>query len=174
MRARRTLWFIISAVASTIGCADSVSVAPQDFVGEYVLTRVAGEPLPTLIFSTDFSPTVVADTLRLRADGTGSRMRLVVLSPGTSRSPRLGFGSELATKATMDSGVDTTIRLTSVAATNLTFEVVGGLLAITYVCPINADCAPPPHAIGVRTSVGLTVTREGTARVPEEFVLIRR
>ena len=81
MRARRKLCFVISAVASTVGCADSVSVAPQDFVGEYVLTRVAGESLPTSIFTTDFSPTVVADTLRLRADGTGSRMRLVVLSP---------------------------------------------------------------------------------------------
>jgi hypothetical protein len=165
MRARRTLWFIISAVASTIGCADSV--APQDFVGEYVLTRVAGDPLPTLIFDQPgASPSVVADTLRLRADGTGSRMRLV-LFPGIS--------AVVGVRATTGSGVDTTIvKLTSVAATNLTFEVVGNALAITYVCPINADCAPPPHAVALRTPVGLTVTREGTARVPEEFVLVRR
>jgi hypothetical protein len=155
MRARRTLWCIISAVASTIGCADSVSVAPQTFVGEYVLTRVAGEPLPTRIFDQPgASPTVVADTLRLRADGTGSRMRLVLL-PGVS-------------------AVDTTVRLTSVAGTELTFEVAGDAIAISYACPFNANCAPPPHAVALRTPVGLTITREGTARVPEEFVLIRR
>jgi len=158
MRVRRTLWFIISAIASTtIGCGDSVSVAPQSFVGEYVLTRVAGDPLPTHIFDQPAtSPIVVADTLRLRADGTGSRMRLVLL-PGISAV-----------------GADTIVRLTSVAAASLTFEAVGNALAITYVCPINADCAPPPHAIALLNSAGLTVTREGAARVPEEFVLVRR
>jgi len=156
MRARRTLWCIISAVASTIGCADSVSVAaPQAFVGEYVLTRVAGEPLPTLISNSPGAFRVVADTLRLRADGTGSRMRLV-LPPSVAVS---------------DTNI---IRLTSVAAADLTFEVLGNTLAITYVCPINADCAPPPHAIALLTPAGLTVTREGTARVPEEFVIIHR
>jgi len=180
MRARRTLWFVISAVASTIGCADSIW--PQDFVGEYVLTRVDGESVPTAMSYQEHSPTVVADTLRLRADGTGSRTRVYVLSPATSLTPRLGVGSKLATQATMASGVDTGIvALTRVAATELTFEVVENALAITYVCPIDADCCPinavcasPPHAIGMHTPAGLTLLREGTARVPEEFVTVRR
>src|SRR5215510_8115087 len=125
MRARRTLWCIISAVASTIGCADSVSVAaPQDFVGEYVLTRVAGEPLPTLISNSPGAFRVLADTLRLRADGTGSRMRLV-LPPGVTV------------------GDTNVIRLTSVAAAaDLTFEILGNTIAITYFCAANANCAP--------------------------------
>src|SRR5262245_17036434 len=57
MRARRTLWFISSAVASTIGCTDSVS--PQDFVGDYVLTHIHGDPLPARMFDNDISPTIV-------------------------------------------------------------------------------------------------------------------
>ena len=154
MRARRTRWLIISAMGSTIGCADSVS--PQDFVGEYALTRIQGDPLPALMFNNNISPTIVADTIRLRADGTGSRDRVIAASLLRSALP-VGSTPPTATR------------------TDLIFKVTGGVLAITYVCPPNANCTPTmPHAFALRTASGLKITHETGARVPEEFVAVAR
>jgi hypothetical protein len=154
MRGRRTRWFLNAALAAALGCADSVS--PHNVVGEYVLTRIHGEALPAAVLDNGLVTTVVvADTIRLRADGKGSRTRVMVFT---------GFATALAVN----------VNAPTVAATELSFEVVGNMLAITYVCPLNANCSPGPHAIAERTDPGLTITHEGAARVPQEFVSVAR
>jgi hypothetical protein len=152
MRGRRTFWLVGAVALAAMGCRDALS--PADYEGEYVLIRVAGEALPALLFDNDLvSGFAIADTIRLRADGSGSRIHVARYD---------GIASSLASRAPNN----------SVSNSELHFQVVGGVLEITYVCPPNADCAAGPHALAVRTAAGLNITREGINRSPQEFVAI--
>lgn len=57
-------------VGLAVACGDPV--APGDIAGTYALQRVDGDPLPTVLFTTEYVRVrVLADTLRLNANGTG-------------------------------------------------------------------------------------------------------
>ena len=105
----------------------------------YVLETVDGDPVPALLYSNQFVEFyVVSDTIRLRPDGTGtiSGVRSAVpLQPGIP-------GGQDPTWSTAD------IRLRRVLRE----------IEIDYVCPANADCAPPPHLIAVERGHRLEVS----------------
>jgi hypothetical protein len=126
-------------VALTIACGESAGpeVAPGVVPGTFVLRRVAGDPLPTVLYNNEiFATLVVSDTIRLRPDGTGtiSGVREAVpLQPGL-----VGDGP---------------VHI----LTNFHFRRVGGQVEITYDCPPGALCIKPPHLIARPQPGGLTV-----------------
>lgn len=134
-------------VAATIGCRDSVS--PRAPAGTYALRSIRGEALPAQEFENAFvTSMIVADTLRLRADGTGTQRRIAIYVGGTA-SPQ---------------HVD--------ATTELHYVVGNDRIEITFVCPPNASCVAGPHVIGTLTLSGFTVSWALGARVPQDFAAI--
>jgi hypothetical protein len=122
--------------------------------GTYVLQRVAGDPLPTVIQSTDFvSVSVLSDTIRLRSDGTGviSGVREIIpLRPG---GPADGPHS---------------------ISTTFHSEATGGEIAITFDCPPAALCIRPPHLL-VRAAEGGLIAHWGPSlngRDPLVYALV--
>jgi len=58
------------------GCDRSI-LSPGEVAGTYVLERVNASPLPAVITDTEFTTvTLLADTLRLNDDSTGSEVRV--------------------------------------------------------------------------------------------------
>jgi len=116
--------------------------------GTYVLSRVAGDTLPTILFTNSFDVTVVvlADTLRLGATGSGSEaLREVVRQADTASAP------------------DSVSYSTDFSIQRMAFRLV---LAFAYPCPPNADCVPPPHRTGHLIPGGLEIDWAGAQRVP--------
>jgi hypothetical protein len=103
----------------------------------YVLQEVNGDPLPTALYSKEYVAVhVVSDTIRLRADGTGTNSGIrsaEPLQPGIpAQDPTWG-------------------------AAEIRFRRVLRGIEIDYVCPINADCAPPPHFTAIERDNRLEV-----------------
>jgi hypothetical protein len=149
MRGRRT---VLIGITFAAGCTDVLS--PAEYIGEYALTRVAGNALPAFVFDNgSVSAVVVADTIRVRSDGTGSRTSVRVY---TNVNRHVAITAPTRVEGT----------------TEFVYRVVQNRLEITTVCAANANCAPPPHVVAIRTSGGLRVTFEGIARVPQEYSVI--
>jgi hypothetical protein len=81
------------ALAAVTACADPLAIGPEDVAGTYVLRTVRGEPLPAVFWESDVTQLrVLADTLRLNADGTGNEVWVLEFSgqyasgPGRSES----------------------------------------------------------------------------------------
>jgi hypothetical protein len=133
-------------VALTIACGDSAG--PEAAIGTYVLRRVDGDLLPTVLYDNGiFATRVISDTIRLRPDGTGtiSGVRETVpLQPGLPGDGPLHI------------------------LTNFHFVTVAGRLEITYDCPPGALCIRPPHLIALPQPGGLTVRwgHAGSGRAP--------
>ena len=126
----------------TCGCGDSL--ATDDVVGSYVLRRVGPDPLPTVLFSNDYvTSRVLSDTLQLTTNGRGTRASLQVVQQ----------------RAT---GVVDTVR----SEAGFRFQVSDGRVEIAFDCPINANCAPPPHLVGHPLSGDLEIDYALGARVP--------
>jgi len=126
----------------TGGCGDSL--ATGDLVGSYVLRRVGPDALPTVLFSNDYvTSRVLADTLRLSANGSGTRASSQVVQ-------------ERAT------GVIDTVQ----SEAGFRFHVRDGGVEIAFDCPINGDCAAPPHFVGHAISGDLEIDYALGARVP--------
>jgi hypothetical protein len=51
--------------------------------------------------------------------------------------------------------------------------VVGRRVEIAFYCPPNANCAPPPHIIGMRTGDVLEVGYATGGRVPQRYERVR-
>jgi hypothetical protein len=125
------------AALLTIGC-DSDPVAPSEVAGTYVLLSIGGNPLPAHAGyqgPSDGSITVIADTLRLAADGSGSLVR--VEQPSSDEQARYRL------------------------ETNLHYVTTEGGVAITFDCPENALmlCVAGPHMTARFTSGGLSAIR---------------
>lgn len=120
----------------TLGCEGSHG--PSNTPRTYVLREVQGDPLPTVLYTNEYVAVhVISDTIRLRADGTGtiSGVRsseplqpLILPQPPTWGTADIRFRR----------GIDR--------------------IEIDYVCPPNANCAPPPHLIAVEGNNRLQVT----------------
>ena len=129
------------AVLLALGCGDE-PLAPTAVAGTYVLLSIDGDPLPA---STAYgapaggSVEVIADTLSLAADGTGSivTVKKVPDYPGPGDTSEISILSELR------------------------YETSGGGIAITYYCPPNALmlCIAGPHLTARLTPSGLIATQ---------------
>ena len=135
----------LAVVLLAVGCREPL--VPASVAGAYVLREVANDALPTLRYTTDYVRVqVLADTIRLRADGTGTLASLEVteslVTAAAPPAPRLSHSEVF-------------------------FRVNGHRIEITHYCPPNANCVAGPHLIAVPTDDGLTVEWvAGTGRVP--------
>ena len=121
-------------VALLLGC-DSTGPRPTGG-GLYVLQRVAGAPLPTVLQTTDqVDIRVLSDTLLLRSDGTGVISGVREIVPREPGGPAEGPRS---------------------IVTTFHSETGGGQIAITFDCPPNALCIQGPHMLARTADGGLT------------------
>jgi hypothetical protein len=110
-----------------VGGACDASTAPNDFVAEYALISLDAQALPVALpvgSPLDEAGTrVLADTLRLRADGTGVRIM------------RYGVGSTSAIVIVRD---------------ELRWRAIGDALEVSFPCDdvVLASCIAPPHLAG--------------------------
>ncbi|HJU70181.1 MAG TPA: hypothetical protein VJ650_18240 [Gemmatimonadaceae bacterium] len=110
-----------AALALLAACDDPLS--PRDVAGTYVLRSVRGTPVPAVFQEAEQSRLhVLADTLRLHADGTGMETWLLqstgVHAWGPDRRQR-----------------------------SLRFEIRRGRIEATYLCGPAENCA---HVVGLR------------------------
>jgi hypothetical protein len=116
-------------VLAMLSFACQGSILPVEEPSTYVLREVEGDPLPTLLYTNEFvAVTVLSDTIRLNPDGSGT------ISGVTSSEP-----VQLLILPQPPTWVSADIR----------FRRVRNQLEIEYVCPSDADCAPPPHLIAI-------------------------
>ena len=137
---------VVAALVVATGC--SSNLGPSDVAGTYALRAVAGDALPTVVstgFYTEGPPVVLADTIRLRADGTGTRSRTIM--SGTDPY-NIGAG-------------------VSRAVFDLVVHVDGRRVDLRYACPPNASCV----GIGAAhlTTIGLTIDATADARGPQVY-----
>jgi hypothetical protein len=124
---RITTLVLSFAALLVMACSDS-PLAPSAVAGTYVLLSIDGRALPTSSGSTgpaDEPLEVVADTLRLNLDGTGSRVRVQRIMSGASMGEWTPLRGESA----------------------LHYATTGSGIAVTFDCPPNALmlCAAGPH-----------------------------
>jgi hypothetical protein len=136
----RTL-VVAGAVAVVQGCSDGTG--PGLLGATYRLERYEGAPLPAVIFQaqgTSFA--MIAQTIVFRADGKG-----VVHT--TTR----------AVDAQSPQGRDQS------NTSAILWIVSGTRIEIAYVCPPDADCAPPPHLVGERIGNQLVLSPPSSSKL---------
>ena len=122
------------AFATGLGCTND-STGPDRFAGTYDLVRYEGVPLPAVLSrSSSTSVSLVTQRLLLGDAGTG-----VMATSVLEVNARTLLGSPLS------------------YSSGLTYVLVGGKIAITFVCPPTADCVAGPHLVGERTGDDLTL-----------------
>jgi hypothetical protein len=125
------------AILSVLTLACQESLGPTDAPGTYVLRRVERDPLPTVLYDNEiYAVRVIADTIRLRPDGTGIISGVYEAVPLHEGLPAEG---------------------PVYSTTSIRYRAVRDQLEIEYVCPDLANCLPPPHLIARRLPSGLTV-----------------
>lgn len=119
-----------------LGCSDSL--APEDVAGVYVLERIGSDPLPAVLFETEYGIVrVESESIRLRADGTGTVSSMKESIPWQDGHSATGpVWSERAIR----------------------FRTVAGRIEIEFVCAANESCLPGPHMVARLTSDGLWAT----------------
>ena len=106
-------------------CGDSVG--PGTLGQEYVLVDVAGDPLPTVLYTNDYATIrVISQTIRFGPKGTGSLSETTVTVPHSPDEPR-----EIRSEYTIGIG----------------WVQVKGSIEIEFDCPANANCLAGPHLI---------------------------
>lgn len=119
-----------------LGCSDSLG--PEDVAGLYALERIGSEPLPAVLFETEYGIVrVESETILLRADGTGT-------ISGVQESIPWQDGHS----ATGPVWTERVIR----------FRTVAGRIEIEFVCAPNESCLLGPHMVARRTTDGLWAT----------------
>ena len=136
----------VAVAFAVAGCCCGPVDASSRPAGVYVLTSVAGTPLPAPANPPGTAPvTAVADTLVLRADSTGSEHFV-----GRTGGP--GTASDVS------------------RMTELSWHRTAGEVQITYVCPPNADCVAGPHLKAAETSdTSLVVSYSIATRTPLQY-----
>jgi hypothetical protein len=124
---------LIATVAFTLACSDGSG--PGDLAGRYRLERYEGSPLPAVRFqSSDGTTLVVSEQIVLDEDGEGLR-----------------FNTGRTVDAAHPQGDDYSYTQA------LTYQVRNGQIAITFICPPNADCIAGPHLVGERVAGGIAL-----------------
>ena len=132
------------SVGLAVACGDPV--APGDIAGIYTLQRVDSDPLPAVLFPTEFVRVrVLADTLRLNANGSGVQISVREVEPLVP-----GLPAERSSRV----------------ASELRFETKRGRIEVSTICPPNAICPPPPHFVARAVAEGLRVDVATGQRVP--------
>ena len=133
-----------------VGCGDE-PLAPSQVTGTYVLRSINGNALPAPAGyqgPADELVVVIADTLRLAANRSGSLVRVEKAGSGAGTETRL--------------------------ETALSYETTEGGIAITFDCPSNALmlCIAGPHMTARLGASGLIAIRPLGAR-QEDLVYVR-
>ena len=129
-----------------LGCHNSLG--PDDIAGTYVLERVGDDPLPAEVFRDAHGVvSILADTLRLGANGRGGYTSLRVIDLIGSESPQMPSRLEQA----------------------LTFRIIGSRIEIQFACPPNALCLAGPHLIARQETRGLVVEESLVADTPLHY-----
>jgi len=145
---RATLRLPVLLMWAGLAAACEEPLGPEDIVGTYVLQDVAGEALPAIVDSNSYSVLrVLADTLRLTADGRGTRMEVVESEPSTGGSTTGPMHWE----------------------ESFGFRIVHGRIEITIDCPWYADCVAGPHVVARPIANGLRVDFALASRVPQTY-----
>ena len=147
----RTKSFLLLALAlGAVSCShDVTAVQPGD---RYVLRSVAGQTLPALVQqNVNFTSRVVADTIVLRPDGTGTMT--IELRFGGSPAPEESGQTE---------------RLEFI------WTVSGNTMTINFVCPGFALCVQTPHYVGEVIRTGIRFDKAMEYRTPLQFELVSR
>ena len=130
--------------AAALGCGDPLR--PADVAGAYALVRVESEALPAVLYSNEYVRVrVLADTLRLNADGSGTRIGLRDVEP-------LQQGVAPAGETRVEG--------------EFRFWTANGRVEVDFICPPNANCVAPPHLVARPVPGGLRVDFDLGARVP--------
>lgn len=141
--------FALLALCQLAACDDPLS--PRDVAGTYVLRLVRGQMLPAVLSQSEgWQRRVLADTLRLNADGTGSEVWLL----------------EYTGQYASESGR---------SERPLLFEVHDGRLEGAYLCPASGFCLTDAQSLrGSFTRAGLRLEVALFGEVPLEFVRVDR
>jgi hypothetical protein len=112
-------------LAALAGCGSSTRPTESS---TYVLRRVAGEALPTILAANESGQIrVYADTIILEGDGVGSSSTTTEFIPTVPGIPNDGPESFRST---------------------LHYRLGIGRLEISFDCPPGADCVAGPHLVG--------------------------
>jgi hypothetical protein len=148
-RIARTITLLCAAIP--VACSDSL--APGDVVGTYALRSVAGDALPTLLYTTEFVKIrVFADTLRFTLDGRGSSSTFRESEPVKGDGPTEPFRWQQ----------------------EFSYKLVDDRIEVAFICPPNANCAAPPHIVLRGVSTGLRADFAYGARLPLFYSLVDR
>ena len=132
----------------TAGLSCSNGLEQSALPGTYALERVAGDPLPAVVYvSEDVTIRILADTLRLGEGGVGTRtvsVHITTAGDPQPENPTRGEGE-------------------------FRFNIARGAIEISHDCPPNANCAPPPHMVGRFSGNGLTIHHALEERVPQVY-----
>ncbi len=143
--ARRRLARKITLIALALPLACGEPLAPGDVVGTYALHNVAGDALPTVLYTNEFlTVRVLADTLRFTLDGRGSINTL------RENDPRARDGPTQIDRW----------------QTEFSYRVIEDRIEVAFDCPPNASCIKPPHLVLRETSTGLRADFALGARIP--------
>jgi hypothetical protein len=151
MRAQRFLAVLALIFGLAVGCGtttEPTALAPST----YVLRRVAGDPLPTVLYQNEvLEVRVLSESIHLQSDGTGTISGVQesrLLTSGTPADPPEAVAIPIHYRKQLDH------------------------LEIDFDCPPNAICVPPPHLIGALHGSSLQVywSPGMTGREPLEYV----
>ena len=140
-RIARTITLLCAAIP--LACSDSL--APGDVLGTYVLHNVAGDALPTLLYTTEFVIfRVFAVTLRFTLNGRGSINTLRESEPVKGDGPTEPFRWQ----------------------TGFSYKLIEDRVEVVFDCPPNASCVKGPHLVLRGISAGLRADFALGARLP--------
>jgi hypothetical protein len=132
----------------TAGLSCSDGLEQSALPGTYALEQVVGDALPAVLYvSEDVTIRILADTLRLDEGGVGTRIDLVHITTAGDPQPDNPIPGE----------------------SNFRYNIERGVIKISFDCPPNANCAPPPHMVGRFSGNGLTFHYALAERVPQVY-----
>lgn len=136
---RATCLLAVSFAITPLGACDD-PLRPRDVAGTYVLRSLRGEQPPAVLGAAGNGQLIIlADTLRLNADGTGSEIWLLQYT-----------GQYAAESGRLE--------------VPILFEIHDGRLEGVYLCPVERFClpvAPPLQGDFTRDGLVLAVGRHG-------------
>jgi hypothetical protein len=139
---------LFATMAFTLGCSDASG--PGDLAGRYRLERYEGSPLPAVMFQSSAGTSfIVSEQIVLDEDGDGLR-----------------FATGRTVDAAHPQGDDFSY------SHALTYTARNGQIAITFICPPNADCIAGPHLIGERVAGGIALGPPASSKPASIYKLV--